>query len=112
MVRKLIDSALKTAVKSWVNAKFAPYGEVQELLLNTPEHMARVVALFRGEERPISVAVRYEIRGDGIAVTAIDASREWLNTLAQDYVRGRCFPLPQIVILGVSIRDLLANYLR
>lgn len=93
------DAMTSRAAQSYVNNLIGRYGRVTELRLDSRQKTIDVTGELIGEVTPVTIRIgAYEvIAEDGkkfVRVAACSASREWLDRLMNDQVRGRKFELP------------------
>ena len=70
------------------------------LQIITKEKKAILDLELKGETQPLHVAIgRYELTKAGgktfVEITEISTSREWVNVLAQDFLIGKKFEIPE-----------------
>jgi hypothetical protein len=100
MFRAAKDAALGAAVRTAVNARLGPIGEVMALSIDTAARRARVSVMLSGEPAAVHVEVHeyvLEIGTDGpasVTLRSVSASRQWLELALQGFAVGRPFPLP------------------
>ena len=83
-------------------AVLKPYGTLTTLKLDTTARWLEAELELKGETQPVKVRVQeYELREEGprafFVVKSIDTSREWLTTLARDFLVDKPFELPDSV---------------
>jgi hypothetical protein len=93
------DLMTSKAAKAWLNDRLGPYGQVQELKIDSKRNRVEVVCDLKGEVAPIGVTVeKYQLESkDGktyIEVLDSSATRPWLQALMRDYLHGRRFEVP------------------
>jgi hypothetical protein len=76
-----------------------PYGRMLNFSIDSQLKSIHLEVLLKGESSPISIMVRdYEIREkEGrmyITARRVDASREWVKALLQDFVQGKEVAIP------------------
>lgn len=93
------DAVASQAARTWLNGRFARYGHVRELKIDSRAKTVVAVCELKGDAEPVSVRVDgYRIDAEGelrfAEITACSCSRPWLENLLVDHVRGRRFKLP------------------
>ena len=83
-------------------AVLKPYGAMTALKLDTTARTIEAELELKGETQPVRLHVReYELRDEGgrlvIVFKDVQTSREWLTTLARDFVRNKPFKVPESV---------------
>lgn len=83
------------AVKSYLNK----YGEVKKLDINLGKKTFNAELLLKGEVQPFTLAVTsMDIIEEGfdiyVRVNKMNASREWVNMLINDFVLGKKIKVP------------------
>lgn len=96
------DSFLVSAAKSFFNDKFARYGRLQELELDTASKKVRAVLLPSGEDKAIAITLldyRIEREKDGTFFVPgkVEIDRPWLQCLFDDFAAGQRFPVPKSI---------------
>jgi hypothetical protein len=102
MVRGMKDGALSLAFKNFLNEKFAQYGKVTDVVVDTEANRLTVEAKLRGERDLVTATVlRYEIEKDAqgtfVVLKRFDSSREWLTLLLTKLFSGKRYALPPVV---------------
>jgi sporulation protein YlmC with PRC-barrel domain len=102
MVRGMKDGALSMAFKNFINEKFAEYGKVTDILVDTEANRLTIEAVLKGEREPITATVlRYDIEktaeGTFVVLKRFDSSREWLTMLLTKLFSGKRYALPNVV---------------
>ncbi|HUS25481.1 MAG TPA: hypothetical protein VM369_11080 [Candidatus Binatia bacterium] len=102
MARGVKEGAMSVAAKSWLNEKFADYGKVTDLVIDTEANCITVEAVLKGERDPITASVvRYDIEknqeGSFVVLKRFDSSRQWLTMLLTKFFAGKRYPLPPMV---------------
>ena len=100
MIRKIKDKTLSQGVALALNAKIKRYGKMLKLELDSKEKSIRMEILLKGESEPLHVHVRhYEILEEEgrhyLLAEEIHTSREWINTVAREYLSGQRFEIPE-----------------
>jgi hypothetical protein len=98
----LKDRALEATVKRLVNQKLEAFGSVTSLQINTKQRTVSAQLALKGETQPIEIKVgSYEvIEEDGVAYISfqdLQASKEWIGKVLNEYVAGRRFKVPAVV---------------
>lgn len=83
-------------------AVLKPYGAMTALKLDTTARTIEAELELKGETQPVRLHVReYELRDEGgrmvIVFKDVQTSREWLTTLARDFVMNKPFKVPESV---------------
>ncbi len=77
----------------------APYGKATALRINSTAKMVDLNLELRGETQPVQIQIKsYELLRDGetayAVIKAIQTSRAWLTTLAEQHLVNRPLKLP------------------
>jgi hypothetical protein len=77
-----------------------PYGELTAFKFNSGERSADAEILLKGETQPVRLRIgSYELVTEGgrtfVIIKDLVTSREWMTRLAQDFVVGKRFELPE-----------------
>jgi hypothetical protein len=93
------DAIASQAARSYVNGLIKRYGEVKDLKIDSRAKTVAVVCELLGEAEPVVVGIDgYRVENEAgnhfLEITACSCSREWLQNLIEDRVRGQRFPLP------------------
>lgn len=102
MAKTMKDGAIAVALKTYVNDKFAEYGEVLECQVDTTRSRLTVLARMKGEQDTVSATLdQYELQTEGdklyIVLHRFSTSREWLSLLLNKLFSGKRYPLPATV---------------
>jgi hypothetical protein len=97
------DKAFEASARAFLNHKFAAFGNVTSLTVDTRLRKASLTAELKGEPTSIRVEINsYDIVEQHgqmcIRVQEISASREWLTLALRQYLVGRSVPLPPSVM--------------
>ncbi len=101
-VRGIKDGAIALSLKAFVNDKFAEYGEIMDLSIDTQASRLTAKAMMRGERESVTATVeRYEIERVGndnfIVLVSFSTSRAWLTKLLNRLFAGKRYKLPSAV---------------
>ena len=93
------DKTLSLGVKQAVNYKFKEIGEMLKFNLDSINKTIELEILLEGEKEPLHVTVHhYEITQEGdkhfLVARDITTSRQWINTLAKQYLAGQRLEIP------------------
>ena len=96
------DTALGVSLKSFLNERFADYGDVLDCEVDTKANRVQVHVKLRGEREAISAAIeKYEIKdtADGrvVVLHKFSTSREWITKLLTRIFSGKQYKLPGAV---------------
>ena len=96
------DSALALGVREYFNRRHGTWGTMTALQIDTKNRKAILDLELRGETQPLHVAIeRYELTTSGdkifIEIIEINTSREWINALARDLLKGKKLEVPETV---------------
>lgn len=105
---KLKDDEISKYILAWINSQYRKYGDFRRLDINSETRAITAEVLPAGEVHPINISCRYETaRIDGrpfLRVHQIVVSREWINLLVQDYLKGeKMFELPESLWRTISV---------
>ncbi len=101
-LNSLKDTALGATVRQFLGSKLEGYGKIEQLKIDTKNHLIEVEVRLEGENTPVQVTLRgYEIvEKDGVThisapTGAFTASRIWLGKLLNAQLAGRSFVIPE-----------------
>jgi hypothetical protein len=100
LLSKAKDRVVEQMALSYLNARvFAPYGQVNELKIDSLEKTILLNVELKGETNPVRIElIDYEIIRENdrylAKVKRIRTSREWLTTLAETQLRNGPFEIP------------------
>ena len=77
-----------------------PYGELTAFKFNSSERSAEGEIMLKGETKPVQLRIgSYELADVGgrtfVIINNLVTSREWMTRLAQEFVIGKRFELPE-----------------
>ena len=80
-------------------SRLAPYGDMLNFQVDPAAKTIALEILLKGETEPVRLTLSgYELRDNGgktrLAFAGATASREWIETLAREFVIGREIELP------------------
>jgi hypothetical protein len=93
------DTSVSAVAAMALQHKISRYGRMFNFSIDSHNKSIHADLLLKGEVEPIKfVVLEYEIQrgeeGSFILVKKATASREWIDTLIQDFVIGKKFPVP------------------
>jgi hypothetical protein len=99
-VAGLKDRALSKGVELAINARLKRFGKMLRFQLDSQKKTIELEVLLKGERDPLRVTVEhYEILREGekyyLLAERIVTSREWINTVAENYLAGQRFEIPE-----------------
>ena len=99
IARKGKDKAVSLGLEKLFKRSAGRFGKILNLNLDSKDKEIHLEILLKGETEPIEVHVKhYEIIREGdkyfIIADDIDISREWMKTLADEYIRAKPFEIP------------------
>ena len=100
LVTGLKDRALSKGVELALNSRLQRFGKMLSFQLDSQKKTIELEVLLKGERDPLHVTVeRYEIVREGakyyLLAERIVTSREWINTVAESYLAGQRFEIPE-----------------
>ena len=98
-VTALKERALEAILKGLINRKIKPFGSVTRLQIDSRQKTASAQLALKGEPQPTEIRIgSYAlVEEDGvtyISVHNLEASKEWLSVVLNEYVAGRKFKVP------------------
>ncbi|MDB6124979.1 MAG: hypothetical protein JWQ71_3972 [Pedosphaera sp.] len=102
-VRPLIpDSAREWGAREYFNHRYKTLGTMTTLQIDSANKKATLDLELKGETQPLKVTInRYELTAVGnktfIEIKELQTSREWINVLAGQFVKGKKFEVPEMV---------------
>ena len=96
---ELKDSAISFAKEKIINIKFKRYGEMLDFNINSENKLINAKVTLKGESEPLTITIfNYKILENNnssfIGFDKISTSKEWMNLLAEDFLKEKKFPLP------------------
>lgn len=96
------DSAVAMGVREYFNRQHGTWGTLTALQIDTKNQKAILDLELKGETRPLHITVeRYELTTTGgksfIEIKEFNTSREWLNVLARNFLKGKKLEVPEAV---------------
>jgi len=106
------DATLSKALRAVANRFVKRYGKLETFHLDLKARTIEATVALRGERDPLTVRIegfRFVPEGEGVAIVVdrIRFSREWMTALAEDFVAGRPFPLPEDAAKAVRLLGLV-----
>jgi len=100
MLRGLKDKAISKGLSFAINLKIKEYGEMLSLNLDSKNKTIDFEVMLKGEKEPLKVFVKnYEISEENgkyfLYAKDIETSREWINIVAENYLKGEKIELPE-----------------
>ena len=97
----LPDSAAVWAVRRYFNHRYEPIGQMTTLQIDAAKKSATFEFELKGETQPLRVSInRYEVTTAGdktiLEIKEFETSREWINYVAREFLRGRKFEVPEV----------------
>lgn len=94
-----MDSAASYFLERAARQHFEKYGTMLNFTLDTRGRTARFDILLKGETDPVTVTIEeFELKsteaGMVVVIHRLSTSREWMNLLALEFVKGKEFPIP------------------
>lgn len=94
------DSSVSMVLEKMLQKKIARYGRLLQFRIDSARSSASVEVLLHGEAHPLAVQIeRYELshrqQTSYVTVHQATTSRQWLNSLLEDAILGRPFPIPE-----------------
>ncbi|WP_034636867.1 hypothetical protein [Chitinivibrio alkaliphilus] len=101
ILRGLKDTALALGIKGMGKKYLAHIGHITTCEVTTAEKRCALQIALAGEPHPIRLSLSYDLREhrgssraeDTLILTQCTASKEWMETVAQNYLCNRSIPL-------------------
>ena len=108
MLKALKDKALSKSLEVAINLKIKEYGEMLKLNLDSHNKTIEFEIMLKGEKEPLKVYVSsYEISEESgkyyLYAKDIKTSREWINIVAENYLKGEKIELPEKIAKTLQI---------
>lgn len=108
MFSSLKDKALSKSLETIINLKIKEYGEMLKLNLDSKEKSIEFEIMLKGEQEPLQVYVsNYVIsEEDGkyyLYAEDIKTSREWINIVAENYLKDQKIELTEKIAKTLQI---------
>lgn len=93
------DAGASRLAEHAIQKQIEEYGDMLDLKINSQDKSIEVELLLKGEQHPMKVKIdKYELvdgpETDFIIVHKATASREWMDTLLQNFLIGKSIPIP------------------
>ena len=100
MIRRLKDKTLSRGLALALNSRIEKYGRILDLRLDSRNKRLELELLLNGETDPLQVRVEnYEVREEAgrwyLLAKELKSSREWIDTLAREYLSQRPLEIPE-----------------
>ncbi len=107
MFGNLKDSLASKAAKSLLGARIERYGRLTDLRIRSREKTISADILLAGEAEEVRIEVsRYRVAGSGgdftLVIESIQASREWLQLVLEDFLVGNPLPIPSLALVALG----------
>lgn len=94
------DASIGFVFERFMQRTFEKYGRMLDFKIDSQQKTARVELLLKGEREPIVINVqRYEIvsepAGTFLVIGEATASREWITTALDQFIRGKRIAVPE-----------------
>ncbi len=98
-LHSLKDKGISKAAKVFIQGKVERYGDMIDLKIDSREKRIELIIKLKGEDTPISIEVSEYLlmENEGkfyVQIGKLNASKEWLNLLAEDFVEGKNIEIP------------------
>ena len=108
MFRGLKDKALSKSLEVAINLKIKEYGEMLKLNLDSQNKTIEFEVMLKGEKEPLKVFVNnYEISEENgkyyLYAKDIKTSREWINIVAENYLKDEKIEIPEKIAKTLQI---------
>lgn len=103
------DWLIEKTVPGLLNERvLKPYGELTAFKFNSSQRSAEAEVMLKGETQPLRLRIgSYDLISEGgrtfVVINNLVTSREWVTRLAQDFVIGKRFELPESVAKYASM---------
>jgi|SRR5882724_2186037 len=94
------QSIVERGAREWLNRKHGAIGTVTALQIDSASHRITLDLELKGDSQPLHVVIsRYELtNSEGkslLEIKELNTSREWINVLAQAFLKGKKFEVPR-----------------
>jgi hypothetical protein len=102
-VRPLLpDSAVAWGAREYFNHRYQSLGQMTTLQIDSANKKASFDLELKGESQPLHITInRYELTTTGdktlIEIKEFHTSREWINVVAGNFLKGKKFEVPEVV---------------
>ena len=106
--RELKDKTIAKGLQTAINLKIKEYGEMLKLNLNSQEKTIELEVMLKGEKEPLKVYVNeYVVSEENgkyyLYAKDIKTSREWINIVAENYLKGEKIEIPEKIAKTLQI---------
>ena len=94
-LNRLTNSA---GVRVYLNHTYGRYGQMLELKIDDQAKTIEATVQLKGEAEPIRLHMGgYTLNAEANTITVgeVQVSREWMNVLANELVKGKAWPMPE-----------------
>ncbi len=96
---RIKGQAVSLAARQFLNNYLEAYGSMLNFSVQPETKTIYAEILLKGEQSPIKLTLSgYEIGGTAaqptVSIAKAEASREWLQTVLEEFVEGKAFDLP------------------
>lgn len=106
MLRAAKDAVAAKIAQRFLNERFARYGRIEGLTIDSRAQTLSAYCVLQGETRPVSLAARYSLEIAGahrtLRLAECRCSRPWLENLLADHVEAKPLRLPAWVAQALS----------
>ena len=100
MIRKLKDKTLSRGLALALDNRIRQYGRILDLRLDSLNKRLELEILLKGEAEPLQIRIEnYEVREEAgrwyLLAKELKTSREWIETLAREYLSERPIEIPE-----------------
>ncbi|GEM_PF-471656 len=100
VVRHGKDASVSLVLERLAQRRVAPYGNMQNLSIDSTQKTIHFEISLRGETQPIAIDIeQYELIHEGLQTFFLAkkarASREWLQAAIDQFAVGRKWPVPE-----------------
>ena len=108
MLKALKDKALSMAIETAINLKIKEFGKMLKLNLDSIKKTIELELMLKGEKEPLSVFIsEYTISEENgkyyIHAKDIKTSREWINIVAENYLKDEKIEIPEKIAKTLQI---------
>lgn len=104
----MLDSVIQKILADRLESRGLDWIDVRSVRLSKAEKTFDLDIMLEGEERPLAVKFRYEIRDESLNLTAVETGKRWITEVLQILLvaKGGAFPLPGGMV-GMLVRVLV-----
>jgi hypothetical protein len=100
ILKSMKDAIFSFLIRTALKIKLKRYGDMIDFKIDSSAHKIYLSVSLKGEHEPLIVTVNeYAVVNEGgkdfVELRSITTSKEWMNLVAEDFLKGKRFELPE-----------------